>query len=79
MRNALAPLSHTRNLGAPVSYRRNSKIFGEKEPAEYAYRVISGGVRTYNILNDGRRQIGGFHLPDDIFGLHARISQTILA
>jgi CRP-like cAMP-binding protein len=26
-------------------------------------------VRTYKILNDGRRQIGGFYLPGDIFGL----------
>ena len=69
MRNALAPLSHTLNLGTPVAYRRNAEIFGEKEPADYAYRVISGGVRTYNILDNGRRQIGGFHLPGDIFGL----------
>ena len=69
MRNALAPLSHTLNLGTPMSYRRNAEIFGEKEPADYAYRVISGSVRTYKILDDGRRQIGGFHLPGDIFGL----------
>ena len=26
-------------------------------------------VRTYKILNDGRRQIGAFYLPGDIFGL----------
>ena len=69
MRNALVPLSHTLNLGTPVSYRPNTEIFGEKEPADYAYRVISGSVRTYKILDDGRRQIGGFHLPGDIFGL----------
>ena len=69
IRNTLAPLSHTLNLGTPVSYRRNSEIFGEKEPAEYAYRVISGSVRTYKILDDGRRQIAGFHLPGDVFGL----------
>ena len=69
IRNTLAPLSHTLNLGTPVSYRRNSEIFGEKEPANSAYRVISGSVRTYKILDDGRRQIGGFHLPGDIFGL----------
>ena len=69
MRNALGPLSHTLNLGTPMSYRRNAEIFGEKEPADYAYRVISGSVRTYKILDDGRRQIGGFHLPGDIFGL----------
>jgi CRP/FNR family nitrogen fixation transcriptional regulator len=69
MRNALASLSHTLNLGTPESYRGNTEIFGEKEPADYAYRVISGSVRTYKILDDGRRQIGGFHLPGDIFGL----------
>ncbi len=69
MRNALAPLSHILNLGTPVSYRRNTEIFGEKEAADYAYKVISGSVRTYKILDDGRRQIGGFHLPGDIFGL----------
>ena len=35
----------------------------------YLYKVISGSVRTYKILNDGRRQIGAFYLPGDIFGL----------
>jgi CRP/FNR family transcriptional regulator, nitrogen fixation regulation protein len=28
-------------------------------------------VRTYRLLSDGRRQIDGFHLPGDIFGLEA--------
>jgi CRP/FNR family nitrogen fixation transcriptional regulator len=28
-------------------------------------------VRTYKVLSDGRRQIGAFHLPGDIFGLEA--------
>jgi CRP/FNR family transcriptional regulator, nitrogen fixation regulation protein len=31
--------------------------------------VTKGAVRTYRILSDGRRQIGGFYLPGDIFGL----------
>ena len=56
-------------MGAPMSYPRNTEIFGENEPADYVYKVISGSVRTYKILNDGRRQIGGFYLPGDIFGL----------
>lgn len=29
---------------------------------------MKGGVRTYKLLSDGRRQIGAFHLPGDIFG-----------
>jgi CRP-like cAMP-binding protein len=37
-------------------------------PAEYLYKLVSGTVRTSKILNDGRRQIGAFYLPGDIFG-----------
>ena len=48
---------------------RDAEIYGENEPADYVYRVISGAVRTYKVLGDGRRQIGAFYLPGDIFGL----------
>ena len=56
-------------MGATMSFPRNAEIFGENEPADYLYKVVSGAVRTYKILSDGRRQIGGFYLPGDIFGL----------
>jgi CRP-like cAMP-binding protein len=56
-------------MGAPMTFRRNSEIYGEGEQADYAYKVVSGAVRTYRILADGRRQIGGFHLAGDVFGL----------
>jgi CRP-like cAMP-binding protein len=56
-------------MGAVMTYPRNVEIFGENEPAEYLYKVVSGSVRTYKILGDGRRQVGGFYLPGDIFGL----------
>ena len=56
-------------MGAVMSYPRNAEIFGANEPAEYVYKIVSGSVRTYKILNDGRRQIGGFYMPGDIFGL----------
>jgi len=52
-----------------MTFGPNEEIFGENEPAEYVYKVTKGAVRTYKILCDGRRQIGGFHLPGDIFGL----------
>ena len=66
--------SHTLNgtldmMGAPMSFARNSGIYGENEPAEFVYKLVSGAVRTSKILNDGRRQIGEFYLPGDIFGL----------
>jgi CRP/FNR family transcriptional regulator, nitrogen fixation regulation protein len=56
-------------MGASMSYPRNAEIFGENEPADYVYKVVTGAVRTYKILNDGRRQVGGFYLPGEIFGL----------
>jgi CRP/FNR family nitrogen fixation transcriptional regulator len=56
-------------MGAPMSFVRNAEIYGENEPAEYLYKVVSGTVRTSKILNDGRRQIGEFYMPGDIFGL----------
>ena len=56
-------------MGAPMPFTRDTEIYGEGEPAEYIYRVVSGSVRTYKILNDGRRQIGAFYLPGDVFGL----------
>jgi CRP-like cAMP-binding protein len=56
-------------MGAPMSFARNAEIYGEGEPAEYLYKIISGTVRTYKVLADGRRQVGGFYLAGDIFGL----------
>ena len=56
-------------MGAPMPFARNAEIYGENEPAEYLYKVVSGSVRTYKVLNDGRRQIGAFYLPGDLFGL----------
>lgn len=61
-----APLSQ---LATPMLYARNTEIYGEGERAEYIYQVISGAVRAYKILDDGRRQIGAFYLPGDTFGL----------
>jgi CRP/FNR family nitrogen fixation transcriptional regulator len=56
-------------MGAPMTFKRNVEIYGENEPAEYLYQVVSGAVRTYKVLADGRRQIGAFYVPGDVFGL----------
>ena len=64
------PLAQSMKLmGATMSFPRNSEIYGENEPADYLYQVVSGSVRTYKILTDGRRQVGGFYVAGDIFGL----------
>jgi CRP/FNR family transcriptional regulator, nitrogen fixation regulation protein len=56
-------------MGAAMPYSRNAEIYGENEPADYMYKVLTGAVRTYKVLADGRRQIGAFYLPGDVFGL----------
>jgi len=66
-------------MGATMSYPRNTEIFGEDEPSDYLYKVVSGSVRTYKILSDGRRQIGGFYLPGDVFGLESANEHTFSA
>ena len=58
-------------IGAPMRFGRNAEVYGENEPAEYLYQVISGAVRTYRMLDDGRRQVVSFYLPGDIFGVEA--------
>jgi CRP/FNR family nitrogen fixation transcriptional regulator len=66
-------------MGAPRNFARNSEIYGEGEPADYLYQVISGTVRTSKILADGRRQIGSFYLAGDIFGLEVDDDHTFSA
>jgi CRP/FNR family transcriptional regulator, nitrogen fixation regulation protein len=58
-------------MGSQMRFGRNVEIYGQGEPAEYLYKVVSGAVRTNKVLADGRRQIGAFYLPGDIFGLEA--------
>src|SRR5262245_9834358 len=56
-------------IGATLSFGRNEEIYGEGERADFLYKVVSGTVRTSKLLADGRRQIGAFYLPGDMFGL----------
>jgi CRP/FNR family transcriptional regulator, nitrogen fixation regulation protein len=55
--------------GTTMSFERDAEIYGEGEAAEYLYKVVSGAVRVYRVLSDGRRQVSAFYLPGDVFGL----------
>ena len=66
-------------MGAPMAFARNSEIYGEGEPADYCYKVISGTVRTYKVFADGRRQIGAFYMAGDLFGLEMGDEHTFSA
>jgi CRP/FNR family nitrogen fixation transcriptional regulator len=66
-------------VASEFSYLKDEEIYGENEPAEYVYQIISGAVRTYKLLSDGRRQIGTFHLPGDVFGLESSNNHRLAA
>lgn len=56
-------------VAVECSFAKDGEIYGEDEPAAHIYEVVRGAVRTYKLLSDGRRQIGAFMLPGDVFGL----------
>ena len=58
-------------MGLPVALGKGEELFAEGDGAEFFYQVVSGAIRSYKLLSDGRRQIDAFHLRGDIFGLEA--------
>jgi len=62
-------LAGPRSAGARRNLVKGDELFAEGDAADYFYKVVSGTVRTYKLLSDGRRQIDEFHLSGDIFGL----------
>jgi len=65
--------------GAAITFERNAEIFGEGENADYVYKVLSGSVRAYKVLSDGRRQVTAFYLPGDVFGIESELEHSISA
>lgn len=55
--------------GFRMRFARNEEIFAEEDPAEFVYQVVSGAVRSARLLEDGRRQVMGFHFAGELFGL----------
>ena len=58
-------------LGTPMSFAKNEEVYGQDDEARRFYRVIRGVVRTSRVTADGRRQVGDFYYPGDVFGLDA--------
>ncbi|KAB0266852.1 helix-turn-helix domain-containing protein [Microvirga brassicacearum] len=57
--------------GRTRSHASDEEIFSEGSRAAFFYKVVSGAVRTFKHLSDGRRQIDAFHLPGDLFGIES--------
>jgi len=61
--------SEVKLIGIARTFTKDQEIFGEGEAADFVYKVVTGAVRSFRILADGRRQIGDFYLPGDVFGM----------
>lgn len=66
-------------MGAVISYPREAEIFVANDAADYLYRVTSGIVQTYRVVSGRRRQVGGFYVPGDIFGIEFSPKRTLSA
>jgi len=55
--------------GVRMAFAAGEEIYAQDEEADLIYRVIEGSVRTTRLGSDGRRQIGDFYYPGDVFGL----------
>lgn len=64
-----APQDPFEAIGAHLRFEAGDEIYAQEEDADLLYRVLAGSVRRIRLLEDGRRQVGGFYFPGDFFGL----------
>ncbi len=64
-----AALAEQVGPGVTINFIAGRTIVIEGDPIEYVYRILSGTVRLYKAVADGRRQIIDFLGPTDCFGL----------
>ena len=62
-------LRRLRAVTMPVQGRSGDILIREGEPAVSLFNVVSGTVKLYKLLSDGRRQITGFLVPGDFLGI----------
>ncbi len=62
-------LQHLAAIVSPLRLGPGQPLFDEGEQADFLFNVISGCVKVYKLLPDGRRQIIGFLFTGDFLGL----------
>ncbi len=58
-------------MGASACIRHikaGETLYVEGDPADYCYQIVSGAMKEYNTLEDGRRQVADFYSAGDMFG-----------
>lgn len=66
-------------IGVPMTFVKDEEIYGQGEPADRVYRMVSGTVRTSHFMPDGRRPIGDFYHAGEIFGLETGETHSMTA
>jgi CRP/FNR family nitrogen fixation transcriptional regulator len=56
-------------IGVRIAFAKGEEIYGEGEEADLIYRVEAGVVRTSRFMVDGRRPVGDFYYPGELFGV----------
>ncbi len=56
-------------LGTRLAVAKDTEIYAQEDEVEFLYRVVDGVVRTMRLTCDGRRQVGNFYYPGELFGL----------
>ena len=57
----------------------NNTMFKQGEAAEFIYKVLSGCIRTFSNIGNGRRRVHAFYFPGDYFGLETGESHGVRA
>ena len=65
--------------GVVIAYATGEQIYAEGDQAQFLYAVVAGAVRTVRHSSDGRRQVGDFYYPGDLFGLEAEQEHAFAA
>lgn len=52
---------------ATMCAAKDEEIVAQGDKADHRYLIVGGCVRTVRLMQDGRRQVGGFLLPGDMF------------
>ncbi len=56
-------------FGCNVVVHRTHEIYLHDEPTIFCWRILTGCVRTVQLMEDGRRQVSEFHWPGDLLGM----------
>jgi len=57
--------------GSAQLVARDNAVFAEGDPARSWYRLLSGSMRVFRVLRDGRRHISEFVFPGQFFGFES--------